>query len=462
MMNINDSYIDRYLNSVMGAVTHNWGDSARSLMKDCLYDFTGVLLGGSQVLKNDHLKYLEACSCIGEFPVYGNDKPCDMYSATLLNSMSAHALELDDGSRLGMLHPSVAIIPALLSAAYLDNPSGESFMRGMYAGYDAMIRLGLMVQSDHKKYGFHATGTCGSVGAAVAVSVMRGYGVEKLKLAVSIALTSASGLLEMIASGSSLKPYNAGHAAMSGLFAANLARCSYDPPKDALGGERGFLRTLNRGLDKDKFESALAMKYCTETVYHKAYASCRHLHSPVEAALKLHDLLMNDTCNISKVQITTYDLAIYGHDSCMINNASDAKMSMPYAVAAALLYGKAGIDAFDNQYIHDNQIKSLMNKIEIKPNAKMSAMVPSKRVAEVSVYDIAGKLVGKNKVEYPKGEPENPLTSTELQAKFYELVSFANADVNRISELTETINKLEKSNMNEYITSLKVLSSKAQ
>lgn len=443
---------DCFIAKIQEAVACEWDRRTCELTKECLYDYSGVMLGGSALLQDRHAQYVATKSSEGAAPICGTGLTSDIYSAAALNSMSAHVLELDDGSRLGMLHPSAVVVPALLSASIGSDMWGGAFLNGMYAGYDAMIRLACIVQPTHKKRGFHATATCGTVAAAIAVGVARQYGFAELKSAVSMALTSSSGLLEMIESGSELKPYNAGQSAAMGLMAANIARCGYSSPQDALGGRRGFVNVLNGTIDADKAAIALGMDHCMAGVYHKAYASCRHLHAPVEAALTLRGKISeNDRSRIARIEIDTYDLAVFGHDGTSVHNASEAKMSMPYAVAVAFEYGKAGLDAFTDDLINDDTVFRLMSKITVRSNPEMSLLAPGKRMAKVALLDDAGGLLASTQVDYPKGEPENPLTERELRKKFYGLARYAGINEERIRELEEKIWTFDQIGVDEYL-----------
>lgn len=347
-----------------------------------------------------------------------------------------------------MLHPGVTIFSALLAVCRKDKVKPHDFFRAAAAGYEATIRLACMVQPEHKKKGFHASATCGTIGAAVAVSVSRNYSRIELKNAISAATTSASGLLEMIDDDSELKPYNCAQAAVNGIMAANMAKVGYKGPKDAIGGKRGFICAFNGTINLQKIESALVMENCVNSIYRKLYASCRHTHSAVEAALMLrteYDIALND---IKEIIVATYDLAVYGHDNTEVHSISAAKMSTPYSVATALIYGKSGLDAFTEKMLADSLVRALTQKVKVISKSAFTCLVPKIRAAEVTIELINGDKY-KSRVNYPKGEPENPLSNEEMEKKFTELLTAANMEGEYITKLQNSIVELHN-NWNTY------------
>lgn len=409
----------------------------------CLKDYTAVLFGGSQTLKDRHGAYLERFNKSGgNGVVVGLGRAADGYTAALLNGLSAHALELDDGHRYGMLHPGVPVFSALLAAAAAEHIPADRFFRGAAAGYDAMIRLAFAVQPDHKKRGFHASATCGAIGAAVALAVARGYDSRQLKDTVSAAATSASGLLEMMDDDSELKPYNCAQSAVNGMLAANVGFCGYRGPNDALGGKRGFIRALNGELDEAKLRAALDMRNCVETVYRKLYASCRHTHPAVEAALKLREKTPDISGRIRRVEIRTYDLAVFGHDNPRPGSAGAAKMSTPYSVAVALLYGKSSIDAFTDALLKDQEVQRLSGAVSMFADEGLSKLTPGVRAAVVAIETADGARC-EERVDYPKGEPENPLSEAEFSDKFKLLLRAANRDEAYIRALETALDSID-------------------
>ncbi|QOS67608.1 MmgE/PrpD family protein [Eggerthella guodeyinii] len=444
-----ENLLDAVIGKAVSLVDNTWDDAIRDAALSCLLDYVGVTLAGSAFLKKRHETFLDKVGpCDGSYPIIGMHRTADAYTAALLNGLSSHVLELDDGHRYGMLHPGAPIITGLLSSSRIDPLDSEHFLKAIAAGYEAMITLGRMIQPEHKKRGFHATATCGSFGVAIAISILRRYPPKRLRSAASAALTASGGLLAMGDGESQLKPYNCAQAVVSGITAANIALCEYGSPVDAIGEKRGFILSFNGGLDSCCIEDALRDGCYILGVFKKVYASCRHIHPAIEAALAIRSEPDFDLKAIASIVIETYDLAISGHDHSVAGNASSAKMSIPLSVSIALCTGESGIEAFRDDVLQSQQVRMLASKVKVVENKDLSLLVPKKRSAIVTV-NLASLSIAK-RVDYPKGEPENPLAPEELRCKFIDLLGYAGRSCQEAEKLFENVSSLE-ANMSEFL-----------
>jgi len=274
------------------------------------------------------------------------------------------------------------------------------------------------MQPSHKNRGFHTAGTCGTIGCAVGVAYALGMNKAQMKRVLTSAAGSAAGMLEIQEQKSEIKPYNVGRAAMDGLAAAYMGLTDYETPDDIFGGERGFFKTFADQFDLEKL-IGVQNYFEIERIYVKPYASCRHSHSAVEAAIKLHQEI--DTEEIEEVTIQTYKLGVKGHDHTNIQGIASAKLSTPYAVAAGLLYGRADLSVFEPL---DEKIVALAQKVKVVEDPALTAESPKMRIAVVTVIlrDSSEKSC---RVDYAKGDPENPMTAEELAEKKRLLLAYA-------------------------------------
>ena len=164
--------------------------------------------------------------------------------------------------------------------------------------------------------------------------------------------------------------------------------------------------------------------YAIEKTYTKPYASCRYTHPSVEAAIHLRDLVKPEA--VTEIEIKTYDLAVSGHDHTEIPGSYSAKMSIPYATAAGLMYGKAGLQEFSEEAVKDERILALTRKVHVSADASLSAAFPGIQAAIVTIHTKNG--VYEDRVDFPKGEPENPLTDGEFFSRYQGLMDYAGAD----------------------------------
>lgn len=404
MANATQEFVD-YLFHKASQITESLQEKADA----CRKDYMGVTVAGAGKNRKRWEQLLNHTPC-GSAELIGYDKKVDAKTAALINGFNAHALELDDGQRFAMIHLGASIISAVKAAADENEISDERFNIGVIMGYEAACRAAIAMQPSHKNRGYHTAGTCGTIGAAVGAAFSLNLDRKQMNRVLSCAVGSAAGMLEMQEQKSEIKPYNVGRAAMDGLMAAYMGFTDYETPDDMLAGERGFFNMFSDQWDVEKLIGN-ADYFEIERIYVKPYASCRHSHSAVEAAIRLHAEV--DAAAIREVAVQTYKLGVKGHDHTEIQGIASAKLSTPYAVAAGLLYGRADLSVFEPL---DERIIELAQKVKVAEDPSLSAESPQKRIAIVTAKLLDGteRTV---RVDYAKGDPENPMTKEELAEK---------------------------------------------
>ena len=391
----------------------------------CLLDYLGVTLAGASLQRSKAEALIEGLSGPEGAMVIGMGRQADLQTAALVNGMNAHVAELDDGVRFGSVHPGAAVISALLPIAERSGWTTAQLLQGIIVGYEAAVRLACAIQPSHRNRGYHATGTCGAVGAAMGIAAGAGFTEHEARQALAAAVLSASGMLRAMEGDSELKAYNAGKAASTGLVAAAMARAGFQAPADVFEGPRGFLRMTSEQFKLEQLlpsdERPMA---AIEKVYVKPYAACRHCHPAIEAALRLKDEFAIDVFSIRRIAVRTYALAVGGHEHRDIAGPTAAKMSTPYSVAIALVDGMAGIQQFSEPRIGDPRVLELAAKVEVRLDGELDALVPGKRPAEVEI-ELADGRTCSARVDLPKGEPETAVDDAGLTAKFLDLVRFS-------------------------------------
>lgn len=410
-------------------------------------DYLSVTIPGAKAFREKEAAYMDALGETGDATAIGLSRKCSMQTAALMNGMSAHVIELDDGHRRGALHVGATIFSALLPVAEHEHLSSKDLLYGVIIGFEATIRLACAVQPGNKLRGYHATGTCGTVGAAMGIAAALAFDFDQMKSALSAAVTSAAGVLEMQEDNADLKPLNVGRAAMDAVAAAYLGKARFKAPLDAIGGKRGFLKIMTDDAHAEfitEFEKDATL--AITQIYMKTYAACRHTHPAIEAALTLRKeyleplSLLNFLNQIDSIEVEAYKLAVAGHNHTDILGVSSAKMSMPFAVALALMKGSAGMEDFNETNVTDEEILALTRKVKVVENEELSALVPKKRASILNIIMKDGTTLS-HRVDYPKGEPENPLNDEELIQKFNSLAMASGLSEENCSKVIELINQ---------------------
>ena len=154
--------------------------------------------------------------------VVGLDGLRGTQAAAFANGAIAHITETDDVHRGAVLHPAVAVIPAALATAERLGATGLDLLIAVVLGYEVAIRVGESVGTSHYFY-WHNTSTCGVFGAAAAAGWLLGLSEQQMGWALGNAGSLSAGLWEFNSDGAMAKHLHAGHAASSGVLAAELA-----------------------------------------------------------------------------------------------------------------------------------------------------------------------------------------------------------------------------------------------
>ena len=424
-----------FLESLDGAARLALSPEVAARARQSLADYLAVTCAGARCQREKLKRYFDfARPELGAFRVIGTGRDLALKEAVFLNALNAHALDLDDGTNAGIIHLGAPVFSLLLPLAERYDLTVGDVLRAAVAGYEAGYTLAVSIQPKHKALGWHATGTCGAVGAALAASYLTGLSPDVRENVFAAAAISASGMLKALDGDSDLKPYNAAKAALLALTSLEVAAAGFRGDGDALGG-RGFVQMMTGG-DAEIKNALDDGEYAIMKTYTKPYASCRYTHPAIDAALAIRSEYAFEASEIKSVSVETYALAVPGHDHTAITGVSSAKMSLPFAAAAALACGAATLREFSEENVGNEEILSLARKVRVASNEEFSRLFPEKQIAKVTVATDRGEF--SRRVDYPKGEPENPLSEAEFAARFFDLTAYAGLaedDAKRVYEL---------------------------
>ncbi len=433
-MKSNKTLTEQFISSIEEVAEKEISASAINRAKLSLLDYLAVTAAGAKTNKDKLQRYFELEQPEkGDYTLIGMNKTTNLKEAIYLNGLNAHTLDFDDGTNTGIIHLGSPIFSVLLPLAQKYNKGIDEVLRAAVIGYEASFTMAVSIQPAHKLLGYHATGTCGVLGIALAVSYLLDFTLEERRNAFAIAAVSASGMLKVLDDESELKPYNVAKSALLGFSATQLARAGFKGHHDALGGNRGYIKMMT-GKEEIEFKKPLLNGcYAIEKTYTKPYAACRYTHPSIEAAIKIGKLHRISAEDINSINIRTYSLAVSGHEHTKISGPASAKMSIPYSVAVGLIYGKAGFEEYDLEHTHNDKILSLTSKVKVEPDEELSAIFPSKQSA-IALFDTK-KGHFSIRVDFPKGEPENPMSREEFDERFFDLMKIADIDKTRCEKI---------------------------
>jgi 2-methylcitrate dehydratase PrpD len=234
--------------------------------------------------------------------------------------------------------------------------------------------------------------------------------------------TFAAGLQQAFRSEANSKPLHAGRAAEAGVLAAAAAAKGVTGVHDMLEGEVGFGAAMSVKPDWDKATKGLGADYNITQVTFKNHGCCGHTFPSLDAVIELRNRHRLAPKDIARVRIATYQGGLDVVDNFTPEGDYQAKFSLPYVVAHALIHGSVRLNAFGPERLNDPQLRALMGKVELKADPELSRNFPRQRAARVEIETTDGRTLSHFQ-ETRKGDPELPLTDAELNDKFLELVA---------------------------------------
>jgi 2-methylcitrate dehydratase PrpD len=339
-------------------------------------------------------------------------------TAALVNGTAAHTAELDDIYRQGIYHPGAPTVAAALAVAEDRDASGADLVRAVTVGYEISDRIAAAVNPTHYRY-WHTTGTIGTLGAAAAVADLLDLDEDQFAHALATATTMAAGLQQAFRSDAMSKPLHSGHAAEAGTLAALAAAHGFTGALDVLEGEAGFAAAMAGGADLSAVHDGLGTDYLITQTTAKNHSCCGHTFAAVDAAIELRGRGVRAD-EVAEIEIATYGTALKVAGNPDPATEFEAKFSLPYCVAVAMVTGSARLRAFTEEQRHDPAVLTLMRRVSLHVDDEFDAAFPGRRAARVTVVDTDGTRHEVTRLTR-KGDPDDPLTDEELGAKYTEL-----------------------------------------
>ena len=334
--------------------------------------------------------------------------------AAMLDAMLAHTLELDDVHPGSKTHISSSMIPAAWCLGHALGSTGKDFLTALVAGYEVAHRVGMAFGvAAHRKRGWHATATCGTFGVAAAS-------------ALGLAGSQTTGVWAFLGDGTNSKVLNPGQAAMTGLRCTYLARYGMQGPVHVLEAEDGgLLQAMSDGGHLEKLTEGLETTWEILNMDMKPYPCCRSAHAGIDGALSLRKAILGEGMlplanaaqrildSVVSLEAETYKI---GYQQCAVSdgclhpqNPLDAKFSLPFTLAGALLLGQVDQSLFTSEKVAAPAIRTLLGRIRVREAADLTAAYPGHWSCRVKVRLKDGRVLGQF-IQDPTGSYRKPLS----------------------------------------------------
>ncbi len=392
--------------------------AARAAARGAVQDTIGVALAGAgEPAARIVQRVLAADGGPGPSTVLGAG-PAGPSAAALANGTAAHALDFDDMCWVTLAHPSAPLVAAGLAVGEAVDASGRALLDAYVVGFEVEAALGTVMNPTHYERGWHGTATIGTLGAAAAAARVLGLDAEATTRALAIAASEASGLKENF--GTMVKPLQGGLAARNGVLAALLARDAFTASPRAIDGPQGFLVAMqSAGRDLSAAIDRLGRRWeiVTGGITVKLYPSCAATHPTIDT---LRDLRREAGIEPSGVEAVEIDVdpvvpTVLIHDRP--TTGLEGKFSLHYCAAAALAFGRVGIDTFEPEAMRDPAVERLVPRVTMRADDRLGRDVPPLTEARVTVRLADGRTLERS-VRGARGYPEHAASPAELDEKF--------------------------------------------
>ena len=339
--------------------------------------------------------------------------------AALVNGTAGHALDFDDVALGG--HPSTVLVPAVLAEGERLDASGEDALRAYLVGYEVWAELFSRERDPYHLKGWHPTAVLGTVGAAAAVAHLNRLSEEQCRNAIALAASMACGLVANF--GTMTKPLHAGRAAAAGIDAVAFAAAGLTATPDAIEHHAGYLAALSpKGqVDRESSASQLGRKLrvleCGLSI--KKYPTCYATHRVIDGVLDLAGANKVRSEDVKEIRAR-----IGVAEASMLRNHSpatglEAKFSLEFAVASALVAGKVGLAELTDEFVARPAVRELMPKLRIATDDIPCPIEPTFSMhdrVEIELRD--GRTFDSGEIRFARGNAMAPLRDADLRTKF--------------------------------------------
>ncbi|HKC18641.1 MAG TPA: MmgE/PrpD family protein, partial [Candidatus Dormibacteraeota bacterium] len=390
-------------------------------------------------------------STLREASVLGTGLRAPARFAAFANGDAIHADDYDDTQLAsspdrvyGLLtHPTAPVLPPVLAIAQRMKLDGAAVLAAYLVGVEVATKVCEAIDPRHYDAGFHSTGTAGTVGAGAAAARALGLSASQTAIALAISASEAAGLRENF--GSMTKPFHAGHAADSGVLAAQLAQRGFSAAPNILEAKRGFFSAAGGGYDARAIDGRLGNPWTFEQpgISIKPHPSGSLTHPGMGAFLSLileEDLKPDQVKRIVVGTNRHMPNALIHHDP---HNELQAKFSMEFCLAILLLERKARLAQFTDEVVNRPDVKEMIRRVDFGVDPEAEAAGYNNMTTRIMVELNDGRKLTTS-AAFGKGSPQNPMSDDELIDKFLDCLDWAGIDRAGGKELAHRVLNLEK------------------
>ena len=355
-------------------------------------------------------------------------------------------LDYDDTLEEAIVHTGCCAGMTALVVGEEVSADGRSVLEAAVAGTEVMCKIGIVAAGKFHARGFHPAALCSTFGATTAAGKLYSLELGQWSDVFGISGSQSSGIIEYLADGTWTKRMHPGWAAHGGVIATLLAREGFRGPEKVFEGTHGFFQSFG-GPTEYRFEKLLELGKFWETprLTFKSYPCGSISHPYMDCALKLRLKYAPAPEQIVEVVCRTAQGPVHRlweplADKQRPASSYGAKFSLPYCIAVMLIRGRAGLEEFTDEAIHEPSVLALARKVRYELDSTID--YPRHFSGHVKIRLADGSVLEANQA-HPRGGFEDPLLPEEIEAKFRANASFR-LPRDRADQIIETVARLEE------------------
>jgi len=371
--------------------------------------------------------------------------------AAFANGSMAHALDFEDVHDSAPVHPNAATIPAALAVAEsVGDVSGKRFLTAMVLGCDLTCRLGLALKENPLESGWYIPPILGAFGATAAACKLLDPTAEQVVDAFSLTLCQTTCSAELTVSPRSVvRSVRDAFSAKAGVLSALLAQRGVTGFERPIEGEGGLFSLYSRGnYDPMPLTNELGRTFEGANVSVKPWPSCRGTHAYIEAALHILSETSLEPSEVAGIKVVVSPvnkmLCEPQRSKKKPATAIDAKFSIPFVLATALLRGGVRLDHFTPRALADQDVLQMAGKVTYEVDSGLTLKEAVRGFVQIDT----GEATLSRRVDLPLGHPQNPISQETLVSKFMDCAMhsarrISDRKLEEVVELTANLEQVE-------------------
>jgi 2-methylcitrate dehydratase PrpD len=357
----------------------------------------------------------------GRAQAWGTSQRLPAEAAALQNGVAAHVLDYDDVMTPMRAHVSATLVPALAALAPACDADGRRYASAYIAGFEVMAKFARVMALPHYTKGWHSTSALGILGATTACGVMLGLDARQHADALGLAVAQAAGTRQNF--GAMAKSFQSAHCAASAIRSARLAQLGYTAAADAIDGRYGYLALYADGEDMGPMLATLGqgeLEIDAIGIDVKKYPCCYALHRALDGLLALRAQHRLDAAHVARIRVLTSAGGLQALISHPPRTGLEAKFSMEFGMACAIIDGAIGFGSFTDQAVRRREVQALMGHVEVVESG--GSILP--RWSAIAIHMDDGRVFERT-VTTARGDAGDPLSDEELSAKAQDCFALA-------------------------------------